>query len=131
MVLRGRRWDDFDAPPADFTRKLFKRAEEVLAERFMAYRRELQKRNAARVEQRIASLESSYRSKRAERERRLQESRNRGRERAVPLFEAQLRKLDGEFDERRRQLEKSKDASANWEIEGAGYVRVVGEAVQA
>lgn len=131
MVLRGRRWDDFDAPPADFTRKLFKRAEEVLAERFMAYRRELKKRNAARVEQRIASLESSYRAKRAERERRLQESRNRGRERAVPLFEAQLRKLDGEFEERRRQLEASKVASANWAIEGAGYVRVVGEAVQA
>lgn len=129
MVLRGRRWEDFESPPADFTRKLFEQAQAVLIGRHSAYRQGIRKRNAARVEQRLASLQSSYRAKRAERERRLNESRSRNRERAIPLFEAQLRKLDAEFEERCRQVEASRDVSVSWSIEGAGYVRVVEEAV--
>lgn len=131
MVLRGHRWEDFEAPPEDFTRKLFEQAQAVLMERHSAYRQEVRKRNEARVEQRLASLQSSYRAKRAERERRLLESRIRNRERAIPLFEAQLRKLDAEFEERCRQLRASRDVSVSWTIEGAGYVRVVEEADQA
>lgn len=131
MVLCGRRWDDFAAPPPCFTQKLFEQAQRVLIERHSAYRQEIRKRNAARVEQRLASLQSSYRAKRRERERRLQESRIRGRERAVPLFEAQLRKLDAEFEERCRQVQASRDVSVSWSVEGAGYVRVVGETSRA
>jgi len=127
MVLDGRRWEDFEAPPADLTQKLFERSQTALIERHSTYRQEIRKRNAARVEQRLASLQSSYRAKRAERERRLNESRIRGRERAVPLFEAQLRKLDAEFEERCRQVQGSRDVSVSWAVEGAGYVRVVGE----
>ncbi len=128
MVLHGRRWDGFDAPPADFSRKLFEQAQRVLIERHSTYRKEIRKRNAARVEQRLASLQSSYRATRLERTRRLQESRIRGKEPAVLRFEAQLRKLDAEFEERCRQVQASRDVSVSWVVEGAGYVRVVGEA---
>ncbi|MBK9117980.1 MAG: hypothetical protein IPM18_00005 [Phycisphaerales bacterium] len=127
MVLRGDRWEEFDAPPAEMSRGVFDRAESVLVQRHSSYRQEVKKRNATRVQQRLSSLEASYRAIRAERERRLFESRNRGRERAIPLFEAQLKKLDSDFEERCRQVETSKDVSVSWTVEGAGYVRVVEE----
>lgn len=127
MVLRGERWEDFDAPPEEMSRDLFDRAKTVLVQRYSNYRQVVKKRNATRVQQRLSSLEASYRAIRAERERRLFESRNRGRERAIPLFEAQLRKLDSDFEERCRLVETSKDVSVSWTVEGAGYVRVVEE----
>jgi superfamily II DNA or RNA helicase len=127
MVLRGDRWEDFDAPPEEMSRGLFDRAQTILVQRYSNYRQEVKKRNAARVQQRLGSLEASYRAIRAERERRLLESRIRGRERAIPLFEAQLRKLESDFEERCRQVEASKDVSVSWTVEGAGYVLVVEE----
>lgn len=125
MVLAGERWREFEAPPKEFTAELLVRAKSSLMERQATYRREVRNRNATRVDQRLSSLESSYRVKRSERERRLEESRLRRRERAVPLFEAQLRKLDAEYEERCRQLEESRSISVSSTVEGAGYVRVV------
>ncbi len=125
MVLSGGRWEDFESPPRDFTARLLEKATSCLMERQATYRQEVRKRNATRVDQRLNSLESSYRAKRVERERRLDESRIRGHQRAVPLFEAQLRKLDSEFEERCRQMEQSRAVSVSSAVEGAGYVRVV------
>ena len=125
MVLAGERWREFEAPPQEFTAELLRRAKASLMERQATYRREVRNRNATRADQRLSSLESSYRIKRGERERRLKESRLRRRERAVPLFEAQIRKLDAEYEERCRKLEESRSISVSSSIEGAGYVRVV------
>lgn len=131
MVLSGRRWLDFEAPPNEVTASLLNRAKEILLDRHASYRRDVKRRNEALVSQRLASLESSYRVKRAERQGRLDENRLRGNERAVKLFEAQLRKLETDFDERCRQIEEQKTVSVSWAIEGGGYVRVVAEAAAA
>lgn len=125
MVLAGECWRDFEAPPPEFTAELLQRAKANLMERQTTYRREVRNRNATRVDQRLSSFESSYKVKRRERERRLEESRLRKRERAVPLFEAQVRKLEAEYEERCRQLEESRSISVSSAVEGAGYVRVV------
>jgi len=129
MVLRGERWEGFEAPPAEFTRSLFEQAESTLYERHAVYRRDMEKRNKIRVQQRLSSLETSYRVMRAERERRLMENRLRENERAVRLFEAQLRKLESGYEERCRQAEASQVFSSDFGIEGAGYVRVVEQAI--
>jgi len=125
MVLSGERWDDFEVPPTEFTHELLERALGILAARHVEYRRDVVRRNTNLIEQRLASLEASYRIKRAERERRLEENRLRGNVKAVPLFEAQLRKLESDFDESCRRIEERRKVSVNWAVEGGGYVRVV------
>jgi ATP-dependent helicase HepA len=125
MVVVGRRWESFEVPPAEFTAALLDRAIESLVERHQRYRCDRKKHNLALVEQRLASLEASFRAKRAERQRRLDETRLRGKERGVALFEAQLRKLESDCDESRRKTEQAKEVSVSWSMEGAGYVRVV------
>ncbi len=125
MVIKGARWEGFEAPPKEFTSTLLERAIAALVDRHVQYRRDRKKHNAALVEQRLASLEASFRAKRAERQRRLDETRLRGRERAVSLFEAQLRKLESDYEESCRKIEQARDVSVSWSLEGAGYVRVV------
>lgn len=125
MVLTGRRWEDFESPPEEINASLLDRAKETLLARHSAYRRDVKRRNEALVDQRLASLESSYRVKRSERQGRLDENRLRGNERAAKLFEAQLRKLESDFAERCRQIEEQKTVAVSWAIEGGGYVRVV------
>lgn len=125
MVLSGGRWEEFEAPPAEFTHELLERALGILAERHVEYRRDVVRRNTNLIEQRLASLEASYRIKRAERERRLEENRLRGNVKVVPLFEAQLRKLESDFDESCRRIEERRKVSVSWTVEGGGYVRVV------
>lgn len=85
-----------------------------------SYRNDVKRRNAALVDQRLASLESSFRVKLAERQGRLGENRARGNERAAKLFEAQIRKLESDYEERRRQIEEQKTVSVRWAIEGDG-----------
>jgi len=125
MVVAGGRWESFEAPPAAFTAALLERAIESLVARHQQYRLDRKKHNAALVEQRLSSLEASFRAKRAERQRRLDETRLRGKERGIALFEAQLRKLESDYEESRRKTEQAKEVSVSWSLEGAGYVRVV------
>ena len=125
MLLAGERWDDFDCPPPEITKHLWDLAHDVIAGRHREYRVAAERQSAIVVEQRLASLEASYRVKRSERERRRLENEVRGNRRAVGLFEAQLRKLDAEHGENCRRLEERRKCSVNWTIEGGGYVRVV------
>jgi len=127
MILRGERWDDFEAPPAEFTEQLLTKGIEAIVARHQAYRVSIRRRNNGLVEQRLASLDATYRTKKEERERRLFENRVRGNDRAVTLFEAQLRKLESDFDEATRRVEAQREVSVSWNIEGGGYVRVVPE----
>lgn len=125
MVVRGQRWEDFEAPPAEFTADLFDRLRDHIARRHAAYRAEAKRRNQAMVEQRLASLEASFRVKLGERQRRLDENIRRENEKVIPLFRRQIEKLEAEHEERTRQIEQQRDLSVSWDIEGAGYVRVV------
>lgn len=125
MILNGARWDDFEAPPNEFTSKLLDTGVSTLLDRFQAYRQRARRRNDSLVEQRLASLEATYRTKREARERRLHETRVRGHDRAVGLFEAQLRKLEADFEEAVRKVEQQREIAVSWSIEGGGYVRVV------
>ena len=130
MILKGFRWDDFEAPPGGFTERLLEQGITALVARHQAYRVSIRRRNNNLVEQRLASLEATYRTKKEERERRLFENRVRGNDRAVALFEAQLRKLEADFEEATRRVEAQRDVAVSWSIEGGGYVRVVPEAHQ-
>lgn len=125
MILNGSRWDDFESPPEEFTARLLESGISRLLERYQTYRQGVRRRNNALVEQRLASLDATYRTKRGERERRLQENRIRGNDRAVVLFESQLRKLEADCEEATRKVEKQREVAVSWSIEGGGYVRVV------
>jgi len=127
MVLRGTTWPEFETPPREMSAELFQRARNTLFARHQRYRQNALKRNAALVQQRLASLESSYRAKRVERERRLEVNRLRGNQRVIPLFEAQLRRLEAEFEDRSQAIRNQQNLSVSVsDPEGAGYVRVVG-----
>lgn len=128
MIIKGARWDDFEAPPSNFTERLLEAGIEALVARHQRYRSSIRRRNDNLVEQRLASLEATYRTKKEERERRLFEIRLRNNKaQVIALFEAQLRKLEADFAESTRRVELQREVAVSWSIEGGGYVRVVPE----
>ncbi|MCX5688660.1 MAG: helicase-related protein, partial [Planctomycetota bacterium] len=125
MVISGECWREFETPPNAITEALLARAVESLVERYQTYRDDRKKHNASLVHRRLSSLEASYRIKLADREQRLESTRQGGKERGVALFEAQLNKLRSDYEERCRQVKLAIEVSVEWAIEGGGYVNVV------
>lgn len=124
MVTRGVHWTDFVPPPGDLALTVLNGLEEKISERVIGRRAQANRQNEARVAARLASLRASYEAKRRIREQQLQTQKDRDNQRAIPLFEAQLRRLEAEFEERSRRLEQDRSVTVSYEVSGFGLVHI-------
>lgn len=123
-AVRGTPWQAFQPPSAESSLRLLNLCEEAIVARVK--RRETRARQEAqtRVDSRIASLQASFMVRQAEKRRLLDIQIERGNQRAIPLFEAQLRRLEADHAEKVRQIEGKKGVSLTYSIQGAGFLRV-------
>ena len=126
MVVLGQPFEAFEPPPVEDITALFQACEEALYGRVNARRLEAVKLNGARVESRLASLQASYEFRRAEIERRLQTAHGSGSQRAIGLFETQLRIRESAHRHKKEEIESKRRISVTLEDpDGAGFVRVI------
>jgi hypothetical protein len=126
-VVKGGPWENFPDPEPTAILELLTSCEDQMRDRVATRRAEALRQNSARVDARVASLEASHRAKLREREARLQYHQERANERVIPLFEAQIRKLEADYEERRRKLEAGRRVAVSYTLSGAGLLSVINE----
>lgn len=126
MIVRGEPFDPFEPPSPEEVAALYDACEDAIYERITARKVEAKKVNEGRVEARLASLQASYEVRRAETQRRLETAQLSGNQRAIQLFEAQLRTKESTHRHKREELESKRQVAVSAENpEGAGFVRVI------
>lgn len=126
MLLEGIPWEGFTPPPADLTAALHRKADDLLMERYVRHRKDRIERNDLLVDRRVESVTATFEAKAASLRGRIERAEALGRTKIASLFQAQLRKKEGQFEENIKRQESQRSVSVDLQLEGAGYVHVVG-----
>ena len=126
MVLHGRPWADFDAPPTDAALAMMNELEARIAARCLAQKVKSADVNESRVAARLASLRASTEAKRAAQQRRIDQHVATATT-ASCLRARQTGQIEADAQQRERELERGRVVSVRYIPQGFGFLRVVAE----
>ena len=125
VVTRGQSLDDGPPLTPDQADDLLEKADHLLGERIESRREDLRRINADIVSRRMASLEASYKTKRAKKVELLERARNReAREQYVRMLEGTIRNMDTAYEDKGANIEAGREVHLHFNILGAGIARV-------
>lgn len=127
MVVDGQPWED---EPPSFDREamegLYDWFEEHAAAHTKQYRTKRNREAETVVLRQMQAIEASFRVKRERREKAIATARAAGRsDTIIQLQNAQIRKLEADFDLKRAELQSAKTVDVSYRIEGVGWLRAI------
>lgn len=123
MVTRGRTLPDFPAIEKEMIRKLCMLAEEEFVSRLSAQEQELTRSNEALINNRLASLEASYRAREAKQLKRHQSAMEKQQShRYIRMVEGGLRNMKNEYARKREEIEEGRSVGKSFRLVAAGFL---------
>ena len=125
MITRGDSLGTGPEVPPDVAKRLYDAALLQIKRRIDRQREKLERLNEALASQRLESFRSSYQSKRGKWVYRLERANARGgKPNYIRMIEGTLRRMDIEFEQKKRNLDAESQLDLTWDCFAAGVVRV-------
>lgn len=125
MLRSGRKWEDPPLLDSGAARTALEAAEAAFLDRLSQRRSDMVARNAAIVQTRLASLQTSHDTRLRRKQDLLDRARSQGRqERYIRMLEGTIRNMIAQYEDRRDELEMERAVHLESTVIGCGLVQV-------